>query len=116
MVNAQILRTDLITRAWEPVITGIKLAIDLDLQLDDPRLEMSTVENELGGRIWWALYALELLLGSLNGRPSAVNVCEITRKHVSPFQENDMIKPSKTSPSCARLQSLCEASLFTMRF
>ncbi|KAI9842489.1 MAG: hypothetical protein M1838_003104 [Thelocarpon superellum] len=76
-------------RAW--YISGLAVryaqALGLHLRNEARSYRMSRARKEQAVRVWWALYSLENLLGTMTGRPSAVMDREITTPLPPPSEE-----------------------------
>ncbi|KAJ4509196.1 hypothetical protein HRR78_006098 [Exophiala dermatitidis] len=67
-----------VTRAWNSLGHAIRhaTALGLHLRVSDP--DLSEADRECRARTWYSLYALEILLSEITGRPKAVSCAHVT--------------------------------------
>lgn len=66
------------TRAWTLSGSVIRHAVSLGLHLAVTDASMGGVQREERARTWYALYALEVLLAEITGRPKSITIADVT--------------------------------------
>ncbi|KAJ5304092.1 uncharacterized protein N7443_003752 [Penicillium atrosanguineum] len=93
LVAFYLLSTDQINRAWRISALAVRSAITLGLNLKNNSPTTPDVAKEARYRVWWCLYTLEHLLGTMTGRATYIVGVNLTTPLPFPFDEDQLSEP-----------------------
>ncbi|KAI8934787.1 hypothetical protein NX059_008473 [Plenodomus lindquistii] len=78
-----------VDRAWITIGIAVRLAMALDLHLENPSDTSLASDVTNSALVWWSLRTLESLLGSITNRPTSISLshCSVSYPRISSYED-----------------------------